>query len=63
MKWLEWPARIRDFLSHKLWEIEPEARSRLSALRILLATLRTVSSSTTYSVYSGVIQSGGRSRA
>ena len=35
MKWLEWPARIRDFLSHKLWEIEPEERSRLSALRLL----------------------------
>jgi membrane protein len=32
---LEWPARIRDFLSHKLWEIEPERRSRLSALRLL----------------------------
>ncbi|MEM7411057.1 MAG: YhjD/YihY/BrkB family envelope integrity protein [Myxococcota bacterium] len=35
MKWLDWPARIRDFLSHKLWEIEPEERSRLSALRFL----------------------------
>jgi membrane protein len=32
---LDWPARIRDFLSHKLWEIEPEARSRLSAIRLL----------------------------
>ncbi len=32
---LEWPARIRDFLSHKLWEIEPERRSRLSAIRLL----------------------------
>jgi len=32
---LEWPARIRDFLSHQLWEIEPERRSRLSAIRLL----------------------------
>jgi membrane protein len=32
---LDWPARIRDFLSHKLWEIEPERRSRLSAIRLL----------------------------
>jgi membrane protein len=32
---LEWPARIRDFLSHKLWQIEPERRSRLSAIRLL----------------------------
>jgi membrane protein len=33
--WLEWPARIRDFLSGKIWEIEPEQRSRLSAIRLL----------------------------
>jgi membrane protein len=32
---LEWPARIRDFLSHKLWQIEPDQRSRLSAIRLL----------------------------
>jgi membrane protein len=32
---LEWPARVRDFLSHKLWQIEPERRSRLSAIRLL----------------------------
>jgi membrane protein len=32
---LEWPARIRDFLTHQLWEIEPERRSRLSAIRLL----------------------------
>jgi membrane protein len=32
---LDWPTRIRDFLSHKLWEIEPERRSRLSAIRLL----------------------------
>jgi membrane protein len=31
----EWPARIRDFLSHQLWRIEPEQRSRLSAIRLL----------------------------
>jgi membrane protein len=35
LTWLEWPARIRAFLSGKLWEIEPERRSRLSALRLL----------------------------
>jgi membrane protein len=35
MSLLEWPARIRDFLSHQLWQIEPERRSRLSALRLL----------------------------
>ena len=35
MSVLDWPARIRDFLSHKLWEIEPERRSRLSAIRLL----------------------------
>jgi membrane protein len=35
VKLLEWPARIRDFLSHKLWEIEPERRSRGSAIRLL----------------------------
>jgi membrane protein len=32
---LDWPARIRDFLSHKLWEVQPERRSRLSAIRLL----------------------------
>jgi membrane protein len=32
---LDWPARIRDFLTHQLWEIEPERRSRLSAIRVL----------------------------
>jgi membrane protein len=32
---LDWPTRIRDFLSHQLWEIEPEKRSRLSAIRLL----------------------------
>jgi membrane protein len=32
---LDWPAQIRDFLSKTLWEIEPERRSRLSALRLL----------------------------
>jgi len=35
LSWLEWPARLRAFLSTKLWEIEPERRSRLSALRLL----------------------------
>ena len=35
MRILEWPTRIHDFLSNKLWEIEPEDRSRLSALRLL----------------------------
>jgi membrane protein len=32
---LEWPSRIRDFLSKQLWQIEPEERSRLSAIRLL----------------------------
>jgi membrane protein len=32
---LEWPARIRAFLKHELWETEPEQRSRLSAIRLL----------------------------
>jgi membrane protein len=32
---LDWPARVHNFLSHKLWEIEPERRSRLSAIRLL----------------------------
>jgi membrane protein len=32
---LEWPTRIRDFLSKQLWEIEPAKRSRLSAIRLL----------------------------
>jgi len=32
---LEWPAQIRDFLAHQLWEIKPERRSRLSAIRLL----------------------------
>jgi len=32
---LDWPARIRDFLSHQLWEVQPERRSRLSAIRLL----------------------------
>jgi membrane protein len=31
---LDWPARIRDFLAH-LWEIEPQHRSRLSAIPFL----------------------------
>ena len=35
MQIFEWPARIRNFLSHKLWEIEPEERSWHSALRLL----------------------------
>ena len=35
MSLLDWPARIRDFLSHQLWQIEPERRSRLSAIRLL----------------------------
>ncbi len=35
MSVLEWPARIRDFFAHKIWEIEPEQRSRLSAIRLL----------------------------
>ena len=35
MSLLDWPARIRDFLAHQLWEIEPEKRSRLSAIRLL----------------------------
>jgi hypothetical protein len=32
---LDWPARIRDFLSHRLWQIESERRTRLSAIRLL----------------------------
>ncbi len=35
MRWLEWPQRVQDFLSKKIWEIEPERRSRLSAIRLL----------------------------
>ena len=35
MSLLDWPARVHDFLSKTLWEIEPERRSRLSALRLL----------------------------
>ena len=38
----EWPARIRDFLSNKLWEIEPEQRSRLSAIRLLQFSIMVV---------------------
>jgi membrane protein len=32
---LDWPERIRVFLAQQLWEVEPERRSRLSAIRLL----------------------------